>query len=262
MSQHDCNEISGFPSGDDLEARFTLFLVGVRRAVASPGAARAASRRLLAELSLVRESHRHTAAPLIFGLFVALQLTALLACIRYFFRSDMGSAPQPPDLWRIVVTCLACNLVLCFGEYFFHRYILHIETVRFLRSLCTSHLTHHKLTFIRFDERSGTVRSAYPITDAEHDDQSTFPPWALVPFFAFFTPFFAPMAFSFPGCRFSSAAMPRLPSPISSTRRFMACTTSRTRRSGSRASSDGCSGAPGRGCTASIRRITRTTSAT
>ncbi len=70
--------------------------------------------------------------------------------------------------------------------------------MRFLRSLCTSHLTHHKLTFIRFDERAGAVRSAYPIVDAAHDDQSTFPPWALIPFFAFFTPFFAPMAFSFP----------------------------------------------------------------
>src|SRR5690606_22544568 len=32
----------------------------------------------------------------------------------------------------------------------------------------------------------------------EHDDQSTFPPWALVPFFLFFTPLFAAIAFSFP----------------------------------------------------------------
>src|SRR4030095_3425963 len=88
-----------------------------------------------------------------------------------------------PGCAAIVLSCLVCNVILCFGEYFFHRYILHIETVRFLRSVCRSHLTHHKLTFIRFDESSGTVRSAYPITDAAHDHQSTFPPWALVPFF-------------------------------------------------------------------------------
>jgi hypothetical protein len=37
-----------------------------------------------------------------------------------------------------------------------------------------------------------------PIVDAAHDDQSTFPPWALVPFFALFTPFIVPAAFSFP----------------------------------------------------------------
>ena len=55
-----------------------------------------------------------------------------------------------------------------------------------------------QLTSIRFDDAAGTVLSAYPIDDVAHDDQSTFPPWALVPFFAFFTPFFAPLAFSFP----------------------------------------------------------------
>jgi hypothetical protein len=137
------------------------------------------------------------AAPLFFAMFIAVQLGLLLAFIRYCFRptweQHLASGP-----WAIVATCLVCNLALCFGEYFFHRYILHIETVRFLRSLCTSHLVHHKLTFIGFDAQAGTVRSAYPITDLEHDDQSTFPPWALIPFFAFFTPFFAPMAFSFP----------------------------------------------------------------
>ena len=137
------------------------------------------------------------AAPVLFVLFVMGQLMLLLAGIRATFRPTWDQ--HLASGWgAIVLTCIACNLVLCFGEYFFHRYILHIETVRFLRSLCRSHLTHHKLTFIRFDAASGLVRSAYPITDLAHDDQSTFPPWALLPFFAFFTPFFAPMAFSFP----------------------------------------------------------------
>jgi hypothetical protein len=137
-------------------------------------------------------------APLLFAAFVALQLFAVLAFVRFFFRStwDQHLAAGP---LAIVGTFMICSLVLCFGEYLFHRYILHIETVRFLRSLCNSHRTHHKLTFIGFDEKSGVVRSAYPITDIEHDDQSTFPPWAMIPFFAFFTPFFVPMAFSFPG---------------------------------------------------------------
>ena len=97
-----------------------------------------------------------------------------------------------------MLTCLVCNVVLCFGEYFFHRYLLHLETVRFLRQLCRSHRAHHKLTSIQFDDAHHTVRSTYPIDDVARDDQSTFPPWALIPFFAFFTPFFAPMAFSFP----------------------------------------------------------------
>lgn len=137
------------------------------------------------------------AAPVLFAAFVGLQLAVVLTFIRVCFRPtwDQHVASGWP---AIVLTCLVCSLVLCFGEFFFHRYLLHVETVRFLRSVYSSHLTHHKLTFIRFDGVSGTVRSAYPITDAARDDQSTFPPWALVPFFAFFTPFFAAIAFSFP----------------------------------------------------------------
>ena len=141
---------------------------------------------------------RNPAAPLLFAVFIALQLAALFACVRYFFRSTWDQHLSS-GIWAIVLTCLVCNLVLCFGEYFFHRYLLHIETVRFLRALCTSHLAHHKLTSIRFDDVANAVRSAYPISDVEHDDQATFPPWALIPFMASFTPFFAPIAFSFPG---------------------------------------------------------------
>jgi hypothetical protein len=127
-----------------------------------------------------------------------MHLAAVFAVVRYCVRVtwDQHIAAGP---WTIALTCVICNLLLCFGEYFFHRYLLHLETVRFLRALYTSHLAHHKLTAIRFDEATGRVCSAYPISDAAHDDQATFPPWALWPFFAFFTPFFAPVAFSFPG---------------------------------------------------------------
>jgi hemolysin III len=126
-----------------------------------------------------------------------MHLVLLYLLVRYFFRPTWDQQVASGPL-TIVVTGLVCSLVLCFGEYFFHRYLLHIETVRFLRSLCVSHRTHHKLTAIRFDDTSGQVRSDYPIEDITRDDQATFPPWALIPFFASFTPFFAPMAFSFP----------------------------------------------------------------
>lgn len=140
---------------------------------------------------------RNPAATLCFGAFIALQLVALLALVRYFFRFTWDQHLSS-GIWAIVLTCLVCSLALCLGEYFFHRYILHLETVRFLRVLCTSHLAHHKLTSISFDEAGHTVRSAYAIADVKQDDQATFPPWALIPTFASFTPFFAPIAFSFP----------------------------------------------------------------
>jgi len=135
-------------------------------------------------------------APLYVGLFIAAQLAAVLAGIAWLFPTTWRAQAEASAL-AMLVTLVVCSLVLCVGEYLFHRYLLHLETVRFLRSLCVSHLTHHKLTAIRFDA-SGAVRSDYPINAAHHDDQATFPSWALVPFLAFFTPFFAPIAFSFP----------------------------------------------------------------
>lgn len=139
----------------------------------------------------------HPAAPYLFGAFITLHVVAVYAIVRYFFRwtwdTHLAAGWGP-----IVLTYLACSLVMCFGEHFFHRYILHLETVRFLRHLCQSHRAHHKLTSITFNDREHKVHSEYPITDLAHDDQATFPSWALIPFFAFFTPFIVPMAFSFP----------------------------------------------------------------
>lgn len=140
---------------------------------------------------------KNRASSLLFAAFIVGHLMVLFAFVRYFFpwtwHEHLASG-----VWAIVLTCLVCNFLLCFGEHFFHRYLLHLETVRFLRHLCKSHLAHHKLTSIGFDDGESKVRSAYPITDVEHDDQSTFPCWALIPFFAFFTPFIIPVAFSFP----------------------------------------------------------------
>ena len=140
---------------------------------------------------------KHPAAILWFATFIALQLVALFAVVRYFFRSTWDQHVSSGIL-TIVLTCLVCNLVICFGEYFFHRYLLHLEIVRFLGSLTSSHRTHHKLTPIGFNDAKKVVRNAYSISSVAQDDQGTFPPWALIPFFAAFTPFFAPVAFSFP----------------------------------------------------------------
>ena len=119
---------------------------------------------------------RHPAALLWFAAFISLQLVALFAFVRYFFRSTWDQQVSS-GIWAVVLTGLFCSLLLCFAEYFFHRYLLHIETVRFLRAFCTSHLVHHKLTAIGFDDAKKTVRSTYPICDVAHDDQATFPPW-------------------------------------------------------------------------------------
>lgn len=132
-----------------------------------------------------------------FAAFLALQLLAVLALIRYWFPWTWDQH-LASGIWTIFLTCLVCNFAICFGEYFFHRYLLHLETVNFLSYFTMSHRRHHKITSIGFDDRTKKVRSNYAIDNVAKDEYATFPSWALIPTFAAFTPFFAPMAFSFP----------------------------------------------------------------
>lgn len=140
---------------------------------------------------------RYRGSVLLFTAFIALHVIVLFAGIRYFFPNTWAQQVAAGPV-AIITTGLLCSLLLCFGEYLFHRYLLHLETVSHLRRLCVGHLTHHKLTSIRFDDATRSVQSAYAIEDIDHDDAATFPPWALLTFLAFFTPFIAPAAFSFP----------------------------------------------------------------
>ncbi|MDO8679055.1 MAG: hypothetical protein Q7R30_10900 [Acidobacteriota bacterium] len=148
-------------------------------------------------LSFESRTHNPAVAPVLFGVFILAHLVVLFAFLRFAFpwtwEQQLSSG-----FTGILLTCLACNLVFCFGEFFFHRYLLHIDSVKWLGKLCYAHRAHHKLTSIQFDDRHSAVRSTYAIHDIDHDDSATFPPYALLLFFAFWTPFFAVIAFSFP----------------------------------------------------------------
>jgi len=145
-------------------------------------------------LSFKSRTHNHLSW-LLFTVYIALHPLAVFAIVRTFFRPTWDQH-WASGLGAVVLTTLVCNLVFCFGEFLFHRYLLHANTVSFLWRLSFGHLHHHKLTSIRFT--GDTVQSAYPITDEAHDDAATFPPYALLGFMAFWTPFFAVIAFSFP----------------------------------------------------------------
>jgi hypothetical protein len=141
---------------------------------------------------------RSKAAFWLFAAFIVAHLVVLFAVLGVLFPDTMRQQWAAGPV-AIILVMLACNVVFCFGEYLFHRYLLHMEAVRLLGRLCTSHLAHHKLTPVLFDDKQQTVRSEYAITTEEDDHFATFPPWALVAFLAFWTPFFAVIAFSFPG---------------------------------------------------------------
>jgi hypothetical protein len=91
-----------------------------------------------------------------------------------------------------------CHLVFALGEFFFHRYILHILAVECLTLFYGKHLTHHALTSIYFDEPGQKLRSLYPVGSIEQDVCGTFPPWALALLLGGFTPVFVLLALRFP----------------------------------------------------------------
>lgn len=145
-------------------------------------------------LSFESRTRNPLALPL-FTIFCALHPLAAFAVLRVLFPATW-EAQWSWGVRGVVLTTLFFNLIFCFGEYLFHRYLLHANSISFLGKLSFSHLAHHKLTNIKFP--GDHVVSHYPIVDREHDEFATFPPYALLAFMAFLTPFLAVIAFSFP----------------------------------------------------------------
>ena len=149
-------------------------------------------------------SHRGRFSILRFTLLALLQLVLLFAGYHALF----------PKLWAgqlaggvapFVSAFLAMHLFLCFFEWFFHRYVLHGVTSRWLKRLAHEHRHHHSLTSIRLRPvEKGSDRfilNEYPITHEAQYPSSAFPAYALVAFWALFTPFLVGL----------QAFMPRLP---------------------------------------------------
>jgi hemolysin III len=106
-----------------------------------------------------------------------------------------------PDIWerqlgagfgKIILVILATHLVLCFFEFFFHRYVLHSVTLSFLAVFAKKHRHHHGLTHVvevhSPDTGEVTVRNKYPIVEPEQHESAAFPIYALVSFWAVFSP--------------------------------------------------------------------------
>jgi hemolysin III len=136
-----------------------------------------------------------------FSLLVALQIAALFVGYRVLF----------PKLWDrqfssgvlgFVVVFLAIHMLLCFFEWFFHRYVLHGVTSRWLKGFATEHRHHHSLTSVRLrpvtQGSDRYVLNEYPIVHEDQFESSAFPVYALVSFWALFTPLLVGLQLLFP----------------------------------------------------------------
>ena len=152
--------------------------------------------RLLAD-PLSFDSRQKNPIPFItFSLFVWFHPLILLALTKYFLP-NIWNREIASGFFIIIATFLVCHFIFAFGEYFFHRYILHIISIKNMRIFYRKHLRHHTLTPIYFDEINKKIDSAYSINNIDRDECGTFPPWALVAFLSGFSPLLFLMAYIF-----------------------------------------------------------------
>ncbi len=106
-----------------------------------------------------------------------------------------------PRVWAIhiaagpfafLMVLLSIHLLMCFFEWAFHRYVLHSVTTTWLGRFARGHRSHHGLTPIKLqpvtEGSDRYVLNRYPITEQEQYEDSAFPVYALIAFWAFFTP--------------------------------------------------------------------------
>ncbi len=94
--------------------------------------------------------------------------------------------------YALLLTFLAGHLFTCFFEWGFHRYVLHSVTTPWLLWFARGHRSHHGLTPIRLQPVSAGsdryVLNRYPITEDAQNVDAAFPIYAIVAFWALFTP--------------------------------------------------------------------------
>ncbi len=132
---------------------------------------------------------------------LVVQFTLLLLGFRFLFPAIW--ARQLEAGWpSITLVFLGWHLFMCFFEWGFHRYVLHAVTTPALNWFARAHRNHHGLTPIKLRPMSeGSDRyvlNRYPITEEEQHPDSAFPPYALLAFWAFFTPALLLLQWIFP----------------------------------------------------------------
>lgn len=138
--------------------------------------------------------HEEFSLPL-FVLTVLITLAGLMAALR-LVAPDVWTGQFIAPLWKAGVAFLVMSLVNCFFEFFFHRYILHMPAIPFLRRLYKQHTLHHALTRIaRKPGRDGRgilyIENKFPIVEPEQGEASFFPWYSLAVFAVVLTPLLA-----------------------------------------------------------------------
>ncbi|HVZ64125.1 MAG TPA: hemolysin III family protein [Opitutaceae bacterium] len=150
----------------------------------------------------------------LFVVTVCVTLAVLLAAL-WLLAPGVWSAQFLAPAWRAAVVFAVINLVTCFVEYFFHRYVLHTSGIPFLSYLYKQHTLHHALTRIgRRPDRSGrgilVIENKFPIIEEEQGEASFFPWYSLAIFAVLLSPLLALLQWLFPAFPWFFAGFPAL----------------------------------------------------
>ena len=156
------------------------------------------------------DARERSPAPfLIFTLYVLAHLLAFYIFVRVI-SPNIWNSQIHAGVTVIIATFIVCHFMFAFGEYLFHRYILHILTYEAMGVFYRKHLQHHALTPIQLDEPRQKINNLYPIKSIEQDVCGTFPPWALLVFLGGFTPILFLIAYVFPNLPILISGYPAL----------------------------------------------------
>jgi hemolysin III len=145
--------------------------------------------------------HEEFSLPL-FALIILATLAGLLTALRLFVP-DVWMEQLLAPMGKGVVAFFIVSLVNCYVEYFFHRYVLHMPAIPFLRRLYRQHTLHHALTHIaRKQTRDGRgilfIENKFPIVEPEQGEASFFPWYSLAVFAVVLSPLLALLQWLFP----------------------------------------------------------------
>jgi len=137
-----------------------------------------------------------------FSIRTSIQYALLLLAFRYFLPKVWARQLEAGWLAFLLVF-LAVHLFICFFEWGFHRYVLHAVTSRWLHYFARGHRSHHGLTSIRLqpvaEGSDRYVLNRYPIVEEAQHLDSAFPSYAIVAFWALFTPLLVAVQLLLPG---------------------------------------------------------------
>jgi hemolysin III len=138
----------------------------------------------------------------LFALTLLATLGALLFAL-WWWAPDVWAQQFLAPIWKGAVAFLAVSLVNCFGEYFFHRYVLHTPAIPFLRRWYKQHTLHHALTRVTRRPSSGgggilCVENKFPIVEPEQGEASFFPWYSLAASALVLSPLLALLQWCFP----------------------------------------------------------------